>query len=98
MMCEIFDPGPSARPIGGVVQSAIPALVINGEFDGGTTSEMGAQIARDLENAVHIITPGGGHSSVANPCIRSVIESFVDNPSSSVDVTCTQKLEPLEFE
>ncbi|MGH7477755.1 MAG: alpha/beta fold hydrolase [Longimicrobiales bacterium] len=98
MMCEIFNPGSGATPMGGPVHSAIPTLVINGEFDGGTTSEMGDQIAADLENAVHITTRGGGHSSVANPCIRSIIESFIDKPSKSVDTRCTQAIEPLKFE
>jgi pimeloyl-ACP methyl ester carboxylesterase len=98
MMCEIFDPGPSATPIGGAVRSAVPTLVINGEFDGGATSEMGDQIAGELQNAVHITTRGGGHISVTNPCIRAVIESFVDRPSTSVDTSCAQKIEPLKFE
>lgn len=98
VMCEIFDPGSSAAPLGGHVRSAIPTLVINGEFDGGTTSEMGEQVATDLTNAIHITTRGGGHSSLENPCIRSIIGNFVDKPSTSVDTSCTQALEPLKFE
>lgn len=98
MMCEIFDPGSGATPIGGPVHSPVPTLVINGEFDGGTTSEMGDQVAADLKNAVHITTRGGGHSSVTNPCIRSIIANFVDEPSTSVDMSCTQKIEPLKFD
>lgn len=98
IMCEIFDPGSSAAPVGGQVRSAIPTLVINGEFDGGTTSEMGEQVAAGLINVTRITTRGGGHSSLENPCIRSIIGNFVNKPSTSVDTSCTRTIEPLKFE
>lgn len=97
-MCEIFDPGASLSPIRDSVHSAIPALVLNGEFDGGTTAEMGRLVARGLTNATHVVTRGRGHSSLTQPCIRELIRSFIATPERALDLACTQHIAPLQFD
>jgi pimeloyl-ACP methyl ester carboxylesterase len=97
-MCRAFDPGPSATPMTARVHSPVPVLVLNGQFDGGTTAEMGASVAIDLGNATHIITPGVGHSSLFQPCVNEIVERFIETPDAPVDRACLKTIPPLKFE
>jgi pimeloyl-ACP methyl ester carboxylesterase len=99
-MCRALDPGPSEPLLNPPrVHSSVPTLVLNGEFDGGTTSEMGAQLTADLKNATHIITPSVGHSSFFQPCVEEIIVRFIENPDvQQLDRSCLKSIAPLKFE
>ncbi|MBA3671203.1 MAG: alpha/beta fold hydrolase [Gemmatimonadaceae bacterium] len=81
------------------VRSDVPALLVSGTLDPNTNERWGAEAARYLSRATHVVIPNLSHgfSSIA-VCGASFIAAFIDNASADrVDMSCKDhvKLPPF---
>lgn len=80
------------------VQSAVPSLLIGGEFDPITPPDNARDTAKSLSNATVLIYPGGGHvPSTVSPCLQSVIARFFADPRAQPDPACLAHEPPRPF-
>jgi pimeloyl-ACP methyl ester carboxylesterase len=71
-------------------KSAIPALLLSGEFDPVTPPSGAEQVVRNLSNSRHIVIRNNGHPiGNAEQCIGALIREFLDRGSAgSIDQRC----------
>ena len=73
------------------VVSAIPTLVISGEFDPLTPVEWGERIASNLARSFHLIVPGGSHGAIFDDeCAIQILRAFLADPLVEPDTQCIQ--------
>jgi len=64
------------------IESSVPALVISGEADPVTPPSLGEATLAQFATGVHAVVPGGFHTNSANPCVASIIASFIAEPGA----------------
>ncbi len=79
------------------VKSDIPTLVLSGQFDPITPPSEGQEATRTLSKSFYVLFPNSGHvpSIVSAPggnCGASVVRSFLANPTTKPDSSCTAQL------
>jgi pimeloyl-ACP methyl ester carboxylesterase len=80
------------------VRSAVPALLISGEFDPITPPANARETARTLSQASELVIPRGGHTaSILSPCARATIVRFLDAPERAPDAACLAQEPPTPF-
>jgi pimeloyl-ACP methyl ester carboxylesterase len=72
------------------VKSAIPTLLLSGEFDPVTPPAGAAEVVRHLSNGRHVVIRNNGHPiGNAEACIGKMIGEFLDRGSASgIDQRC----------
>jgi len=72
--------------------SDVPVLILSGQFDPVTPPYLGARVARNLPNSLHLVVPHGGHGYgglQGIDCVRAIRETFLINLSfDGVDTSC----------
>jgi pimeloyl-ACP methyl ester carboxylesterase len=96
--CEAWDVGRSPRRERKAVRSAVPTLILVGEYDPTTPPADGRLAAETLSNSYFFELPGIGHDATALECPRLVRNRFLDDPSTSPDHRCLEDLGPPSFE
>lgn len=73
-------------PLGDVVVSDVPALIMEGEYDSNKPSEMGAEVAKNL--SISYLAEFGGMAHVTlSPCSISMMAEFMNNPAQAPDMS-----------
>lgn len=76
----------------------IPTLIFAGEFDPITPPNWGKQVADRLEVSYFYIFPGQGHGVTgSSDCAKSIMQDFLDRPTSKPYDVCTRWQERPEF-
>jgi hypothetical protein len=71
------------------VKSAVPTLLLSGDFDPITPPNFAKQIAPGLSHAQLVTFPRGAHGQAFDsPCANSIIEGFLNNPTAPVNSSC----------
>ncbi|MCC6617073.1 MAG: alpha/beta fold hydrolase [Anaerolineae bacterium] len=80
------------------VVSDIPTLVISGEYDPITPPSWGKMVADSLPNSFYYEIPGAGHgASVGDPCPESLLNAFLNDPTSEPDSSCIADMPTPDF-
>ncbi len=80
------------------VQSAIPTLVLAGEYDPITPPAWGRLVAQDLANGYFFEFPAVGHgASVSDFCPLEMTLAFLENPTVAPDSSCIAQMPPPDF-
>lgn len=97
--CAYWEAG-EADPVENTpVESDIPTLILNGEYDPVTPPEWAYAAADYLSNSQIFIFPGYGHAVVdAGPCPGQLIEAFLDDPYATLDSSCVATVGAPSFE
>ncbi len=70
------------------VTSAIPALILSGQYDPTTPVTNGKQVAANLPNGYFYVIPGMGRATtVGSPCAHKMMMNFYANPAQAPDAT-----------
>ncbi len=97
--CEAWnDPNPD--PVESrAVSSAIPTLILAGEFDPNTPTEFGEVAASTLSNSYLIEVPSSGHfvTYPQQQCTNPLIAAFIDAPQQRPDDSCIRAIAPVDF-
>ncbi len=64
------------------LQTAVPLLVIGGEYDPGSPPRYAETIAAASEHGYAFIVPGAGHAALisADPCANGIVYAFLNDP------------------
>jgi len=80
------------------VKSAIPTLLVSGQFDPVTPPKYADEVAKSLSNARHVVVPKGSHGNDAAGCVDRIVTEAVKLGSvKGLDVSCVQHLPGPRF-
>jgi pimeloyl-ACP methyl ester carboxylesterase len=80
------------------VESAIPTLIVTGEFDPQTHRSNGPIVQRTLKNSQLVDVPSAGHIGMfAHRCTQGLAQDFLNAPLQRRDTSCLQAIPPIEF-
>ena len=80
------------------VESAIPTLIVTGEFDPQTHRSNGPIVQRTLQNSLLVDVPSAGHIGMfAHRCTQRLAQDFLDAPLERRDTSCLKAIPPIEF-
>jgi pimeloyl-ACP methyl ester carboxylesterase len=96
--CDIWQAGTAAAIETAPVQSAIPTLLLVGEYDPVTPPQWGRQAATHLTNSFFFEVRGAGHSLIdAGPCPLGIAVAFIADPTAPPDARCLEALTGPDF-
>lgn len=79
------------------VYSAVPALVLAGQYDPITPPAWGERAVENLSQGYYFKVPGAGHAVIdAGECPRVMVASFLDNPVRP-DASCLSRMAGPQF-
>jgi pimeloyl-ACP methyl ester carboxylesterase len=80
--------------------SDIPTLVMAGEYDSTTPPFWAKQVAERLGRGTYAEFPGMGHGvafSQTSFCPNEILQSFLTEPETPPDISCTNEMSPPDF-
>jgi pimeloyl-ACP methyl ester carboxylesterase len=81
------------------ISSAVPALVVSGEYDPITPPSYGELAAETLSNSTVLSFPGVGHGAVfSSDCAMDIAEQFLADPAAKLDTGCIAGMNAPAFE
>ncbi len=96
--CKIWNVTKLDSRVRLAVKSAIPTLIMNGEYDPITPPAWGKIAARSLSKNYYFIFPGVGHSSIGTTdCADDVATTFLKTPTRRPDSSCITALPGPDF-
>jgi pimeloyl-ACP methyl ester carboxylesterase len=97
-ICEGWNLGRAPEIENRPVRSAIPTLVLAGEYDPITPPMYARLAAESLSNAYMFEFPGIGHGvSVSGICPSSIMQQFLENPYRQPSSACIRKMTGPDF-
>lgn len=92
-ICHVWPVPPVPPAQRRPVVSAIPTLVLAGQYDPVTPPVDGVATARTLRRSVVFTFPGLGHGVfLADPCATTTVEVFLDQPTANPDTGCAARM------
>jgi pimeloyl-ACP methyl ester carboxylesterase len=80
------------------LDSAVPALLLSGEFDPATPASYGEAAAQGFANGLHVVVPGQGHGQAQLPCIQQLLRRFIDaGTAAGLDTACVGQIRQVPF-
>ncbi len=89
-ICKFWPKSDLPDDYGEPVRADVPVLLLSGELDSVTPPKWGAEAARNLGNATHVIAPGS--HGVGGPCIDSIVRAFLEQPDRKPDTSCVDRM------
>ncbi len=99
-MCKIWNVKPVPSSYKAPVRSAIPALLLAGQYDPVTPLSDAQEVASTLSHSYVVFFPGDGHGqAVFNPsgCPSQIMFAFYDNPVQKPNTSCTASMSGGNF-
>ena len=79
------------------VHSAIPTLIVNGEFDGVVSPDEGKRIGNSLLHSRYYQIPGVGHVVLNGKCATAIASQFLTRPDAKPNADCLASLPEIVF-
>lgn len=94
-MCQAWGmpPATSNAP----TLSAVPTLLLSGQFDPLTPPEWGNLAAQTLTRGTFVTFPTLGHGDAVDACAQRVMVAFLHDPAVKPDTTCTTAMAGMQF-
>jgi pimeloyl-ACP methyl ester carboxylesterase len=99
-VCREWSVRPSDARENAAVTSAVPTLVVAGEYDPATPPSWGLRVVRTLANGRLVEVPGHGHTPTmmsTGPCARDIVAAFVRDPRAPLDTSCLSGYGRVKF-
>jgi pimeloyl-ACP methyl ester carboxylesterase len=88
-MCKDWNIELLPRDVLEAVKSDVPTLLLSGDFDPITPPAFATQVAAGLSRATLVTFPRGAHGQAfESPCANEIIESFLNNPTAALNLSC----------
>jgi pimeloyl-ACP methyl ester carboxylesterase len=98
-MCQAWGVQPVPAVQKQAVTSAIPTLILSGQYDPMTSPAYGKLAAQTLSKSYFFLFPGVSHAVLfSNDCAASIVHAFWQTPTRPPDAGCLQRLGPPSFE
>ncbi len=97
-ICAIWPRGTIPEDFNQPVESAVPAVLIAGEFDPATPVELAEEAARHLSNGLLVRVANRSHWGLRGRCIDGIVDRFLEAGSvKGIDTGCAAKFERPPF-
>ncbi|HEU4472814.1 MAG TPA: alpha/beta fold hydrolase [Flavisolibacter sp.] len=99
-VCRTWKLRPADEKENRTFTSAVPVLLINGEFDPDTPAAWGEEMSRQFSNSYHLVFKGMGHTPSQywdDGCAMQSAQAFFDNPAQRPALKCFTPSKALEF-
>jgi pimeloyl-ACP methyl ester carboxylesterase len=100
-VCRTWSVPPVAKSESQPVTSAIPTLVLEGEYDPITPPTNGALAAQSLSNSYQFLFPATGHGVFLfnpSPCPATIVVQFWHDPQHKPDGSCITSMSEPQFQ
>jgi pimeloyl-ACP methyl ester carboxylesterase len=78
-----------------LIQSDIPALLLQGGLDPATPVKAGNLVEPGLTPSYNVIVPAGAHIQLHSPCAQSIMKAFMNDPHTAPDTSCVDPKIPF---
>ncbi|MFL6098754.1 MAG: alpha/beta fold hydrolase [Actinomycetales bacterium] len=100
--CRVWQVGVAGPQQFEPVASAVPTLVLAGEYDTGIPPYVVRQITEKLSHSLYVEFPASAHLQLASynagsDCARAITSEFLDRPSRLPDTSCVADLPAFDF-
>jgi len=95
-ICEVWNVEPADPSDVDQISSAIPTLILAGEYDHTTPLRQGEIAAAGLTDVELIEVPSTGHTTLNNACARSIMVDFLRAPGG--DRSCLAAIAPIVWQ
>ena len=96
--CAIWDVTPAPAIEAKPVSSAIPTLVLAGEYDPATPVAWSQDAAKTLSHSFFFEFPGSGHAVIdSGDCAKTMMVAFLADPTSEPDSSCIADMTEPQF-
>lgn len=96
--CEIWRVTPAGEIETMPVQSSIPTLILNGEYDPITPPAWGQIIAESLTTTYNFTFTNVGHGVInTSSCANRIVVAFLEDPTQEPNANCIRSLPPPDF-
>lgn len=99
-VCKIWGVERAGELENTAVQSEIPALFINGEYDSETPPRWAKSMTNNFPNSFHLVFDGWKHTPTTNwsdQCAMEAANIFFNNPSIRPNPNCLEEIGGAEF-
>ncbi|NHF61405.1 alpha/beta hydrolase [Flavobacteriaceae bacterium TP-CH-4] len=99
-ICKIWSVKKVSEIENKAVSSAIPVLLISGEYDNETPVKWAESMKDNLTNSYHLIFRGWKHTPTTNwgnQCAMQAANDFFNNPNTKPNPDCIAQIESPEF-
>ena len=87
--CTNYPMGETAPSYGEAINSDLPILILQGEYDTRTLPANGRALAEQFENATLVIVPQAGHETWGTGnCAAQIGVEFLRDPERTPDLSC----------
>ncbi|MHB1544932.1 MAG: alpha/beta hydrolase [Gammaproteobacteria bacterium] len=94
-MCTIWPKGAVPANFHTPLQSNVPTLILEGQFDPVTPPRYGSEVLKGLRNARLLIAPGQAHNVIGAGCMPRLVARFIRHPDPDlIDAGCLTQLKP----
>jgi pimeloyl-ACP methyl ester carboxylesterase len=94
-VCSVWPHGSRPADFHEPLKTAIPTLLLSGQYDPVTPPRYGEEVLKGLSNGRHLVLKGQGHNVIAAGCMRTVVQEFVEKlDPQKLDASCLDRLQP----
>ena len=97
VMCAAWHVSTAAAGANDAVKSAVPVLILAGQFDPVTPPAWGARLLRTMPNARFVQIPGQSHGAMFNRCGGQLTLAFLRDPGAPLTLDCIAKMPGVVF-
>jgi pimeloyl-ACP methyl ester carboxylesterase len=91
--CALWPKGPVPDDFYTPVRADTPVLILSGGIDPATPPRHGAQVAKTLPNAKHLVAPQLAHGVSLHGCAPRLIDAFIRaGHAREIDASCLERI------
>ncbi len=92
-MCKVWPKSQPPADFHKPLATAVPALVLEGEFDPVTPPRYGTEVVKTLPNGRLFVLKGAGHNVIGAGCMPKLFTQFIEKANAkALDGSCLDKL------
>ncbi|UGB38304.1 alpha/beta hydrolase [Frateuria soli] len=94
-ICSVWPRGTRPADFHQPLKTAIPTLLLSGQYDPVTPPRYGEEVLKGLSNGRHLVLKGQGHNVIAAGCMPTLVKTFVEElDPEKLDASCLDRLQP----
>jgi pimeloyl-ACP methyl ester carboxylesterase len=94
-VCAVWPHGSRPADFHQPLKSAIPTLLLSGQYDPVTPPRYGEEVLKGLSDARHLVLKGQGHNVIGAGCAPQLVKQFEQNLApKKLDASCLDRLQP----
>lgn len=94
-VCSVWPHGSRPADFHQPLKSAVPTLLLSGQYDPVTPPRYGQAVLNGLTNARHLVLRGQGHNVIGAGCAPTLVKRFIEDLApKQLDAACLDRLQP----